>query len=197
MTHPFDARPIIVVIAGPNGAGKSTFYGAFLSSTGLRFINTDDIARLTDMGAYDASLLADALRQELVAAGESFIFETVLSDPVGAKVGFLCDANARGYQIVVCFIGLDSAATSDDRVAMRVLQGGHDVPAEKVRDRYPRSLDNLALAARSLPVVWVYDNSDLAHPFRKIAEFEAGRAVREHPPLPHWFETVRERVASA
>lgn len=195
MTHPFDARPIIVALAGPNGAGKSTFYEAFLSSTGLRFINADEIGRLTDMGAYDAALLADALREELVAAGESFIFETVLSDPVGAKINFLVDAHARGYHVVVCFIGLDSAATSDERVAMRVLQGGHDVPTEKVRDRYARSLENLAQAILKLPTVWVYDNSDLAHPFRKVAEFDARRVAREVPPVPAWFEAVRARVA--
>lgn len=195
MTHPFDARPIIVVLAGPNGAGKSTFYDAFLRNTELRFINADEISRLTDMGPYDAALLADALRQELVAAGESFVFETVLSDPVGAKVGFLVDAHARGYHVVMCFIGLDSAATSDERVAMRVLQGGHDVPEEKVRDRYARSLENLARAIRKLPTVWVYDNSDLAHPFRKIAEFEAGHVASEHPPAPSWFESVRARIA--
>jgi len=195
VTHPLDARPIIVVLAGPNGAGKSTFHDAFLSSTGLRFINADDIARLTGMGAYDAALLAEALRQELVAAGESFIFETVLSDPVGAKIGFLTEAHARGYHVIVCFIGLDSAATSDERVAMRVLQGGHDVPMEKVRDRYARSLENLGLAILKLPLVWVYDNSDLGNPFRKIAEFEAGHIVHENPPTPVWFESVRERVA--
>jgi predicted ABC-type ATPase len=194
VTHSFDARPIIVVLAGPNGAGKSTFYEAFLSSTGLRFLNADEIARLADMGAYDAALLADAMRQELVAAGESFIFETVLSDPFGAKIDFLSEARARGYHIVVCFIGLDSAASADERVAMRVLQGGHDVPMEKVRDRYARSLENLALAILKLPLVWVYDNSDLASPFRKSAEFEAGRVLNEYPPLPPWFETARERV---
>jgi predicted ABC-type ATPase len=194
VTHPFDARPIIVVLAGPNGAGKSTFYDAFLSSTDLRFINPDDIARMMGMGAYDAAMLAETLREGLVAAGESFVFETVLSDPVGAKIGFLSEAHARGYQIVVCFIGLDSAATSDERVAMRVHQGGHDVPTEKLRERYARSLDNLAQAILKLPVVWVYDNSDLGSPFRKIAECEAGRVVNEYPPMPAWFETVRERV---
>ena len=194
MTHPFDARPIIVVLAGPNGAGKSTFHDAFLSNTGLRFVNPDDIAHVTGMGAYDAANLAEALRQELVAAGESFIFETVLSDPVGAKIRFLTDARARGYHVVVCFIGLDSAATSDERVAMRVLQGGHDVPIEKVRDRYARSLENLGLAILKLPLVWVYDNSDLGNPFRKIAEFEGGHVVHEYPQMPAWFDAVRKRL---
>jgi len=183
-----------VAIAGPNGAGKSTFYDAFLSNTDLRFISADNIARLMNIGAYDAAALAEGLRQELVAAGESFIFETVFSDPVGAKVGFLCAAHAGGYHIALCFVGLDSALTSDDRVAMRVLQGGHDVPPEKVRDRYVRSLENLARAIGKLPLVWVYDNSDLSNPFRKIAELEDGRMTKVHAPLPAWLTTVLSRV---
>jgi predicted ABC-type ATPase len=118
----------------------------------------------------------------------------VFSDPAGAKVEFLAAAHARGYQIVLCFIGLDSAMTSDDRVAMRVLQGGHDVPADKVRDRYARSLENLARAIVKLPLVWVYDNSDLSFPFRKIAEFEQGHLKHETPPPPAWLEPVLERA---
>lgn len=195
MTYPFDARPIVVALAGPNGAGKSTFYEAFLSDTGLRFINADDIARMANIDVYDAADLADGFRQELIAAGESFIFETVFSDPVGAKVDFLASARARGHHVVLCFIGLDSAATSDDRVAMRVLQGGHDVPPEKVRDRYARSLENLARAILKLPLVWVYDNSDLNSPMRKIAEFSDARLVNEWGARPAWFATVLERVA--
>jgi predicted ABC-type ATPase len=193
VTDPFDARPIIVVLAGPNGAGKSTFYDAFLSRTDLRFVNADNIARLMNIGPYEAADLAEGLRQALVEASESFVFETVFSDPAGAKVEFLAAAHARGYHIVLCFIGLDSAMTSDDRVAMRVLQGGHDVPADKVRDRYARSLENLARAIVKLPLVWVYDNSDLSLPFRKIAEFEAGHLKRETPP-PAWLEPVLERA---
>jgi predicted ABC-type ATPase len=131
--------------------------------------------------------MADALRNQLVAEGESFVFETVFSDPQGAKVDFLRDAVQRGYTVVLCFIGLESASTSDERVAMRVMQGGHDVAPDKIAARYPRSLENLRRAIAVLPFVWVYDNSDLGTPFRKVAEFEHG-ARKEYPPLPEWLE---------
>jgi predicted ABC-type ATPase len=195
VTHPFDARPVIVAIAGPNGAGKSTFYEAFLSRTDLRFINADNIARLANIAAYDAADLAESLRQELVQQGESFVFETVFSDPHGAKVDFLSATHARGYSVVLCFIGLDSAGTSDERVAMRVLQGGHDVPAEKVFARYARSLENLVRAIAKLPLVWVYDNSDLSRPFHKIAELNHGQLAAQAAELPAWFETVLKHGA--
>ena len=44
-----DQRPVIVAIAGPNGAGKTTFYYAHLHPAGLRFVNSDALARELNM----------------------------------------------------------------------------------------------------------------------------------------------------
>jgi predicted ABC-type ATPase len=187
VNNPFDARPLIVAIAGPNGAGKSTFYQAYLRPAGLRHVNADDLARELGVGAYDAAATAERIRHALLAMSESFVFETVFSDPGGEKVEFLKAAVARGYSVVVCFIGLDRVETSDQRVAMRVLQGGHDVPYEKLEARYPRSLTNLRRAIETLPRVLVYDNSDLSQPFRRAADFERGVLVQHWMPLPAWL----------
>lgn len=190
MTLNLDARPIIVAVAGPNGAGKSTFYEAFLRPAGLRFVNADEISRELGLAAYDAAVVADRVRQALVEQGESFVFETVFSDPVGEKVGFLHDTAAKGYTVVLCFIGLDSADTSEQRVAMRVMQGGHDVPSDKIAARFDRTLQNLARAIRELPAVHVYDHSDLSCPFRKVAEFENGRQLFASEPSPPWLPRI-------
>lgn len=188
MTSPFDARPIIVAIGGPNGAGKSTFFHAHLASAALRFVNADDLARELELDVSDAAGLANRLRHSLVEQRESFIFETVLSDPVGDKVDFLSRAAAQGYTVVLCFIGITGADLSNERVAMRVLQGGHDVPAKKLAARFPRTMKNLARAIRKLPHVLVFDNSDLGRPFRQVAEFRDGKAVSVHEPIPAWLE---------
>ena len=187
MTSPFDARPIVVAIAGPNGAGKSTFFHAHLASAALRFLNADDLGRELGVDALQGTEVANRLRQELVEQGESFVFETVFSDPVGDKVEFLARAAARGYAVVLVFIGLDSAGTSEQRVAMRVLQGGHDVPLDKVAARFPRILENLARAIQRLPHVLVFDNSDLARPFRKVGEYRGGKLVSLTRPVPAWL----------
>ena len=92
----FDRRPIIVAIAGPNGAGKTTFFHAHLAAAGLRFVNADVLAGELAVGPYEAARLADALRKTLIARGESFVFETVFSDPVGDKVAFLAEAARQG-----------------------------------------------------------------------------------------------------
>ncbi len=188
MTLSLDSRPLIVALAGPNGAGKSTFFQAHLQPAGLRFVNADDLARELGLGAYEAAELANELRRALVGQRESFVFETVLSDPVGDKVTFLRDAARSGYTVVLCFIGLDSAETSEQRVAMRVLQGGHDVPNQKLAARFDRTLENLRRAIRELPFVQVFDNSNLRHPFRKVAEFENGKAVNVSKPAPDWLK---------
>jgi predicted ABC-type ATPase len=71
---------------------------------------------------------------------------------------------------------------------MRVLQGGHDVPAGKLAARFDRTLANLQRAIRKLPMVHIFDNSDLRSPFRMVAEFENGRAVAVSKPVPAWLK---------
>ena len=83
-----DRRPIVLALAGPNGAGKTTFFEAHLKSTGLRFLNADILASEIDLDPYTAARIGSALRNELVQQRESFIFETVFSDPVGDKRPF-------------------------------------------------------------------------------------------------------------
>jgi predicted ABC-type ATPase len=182
--------PIIVAIAGPNGAGKTTFFHAHVAAAGLRFVNADVLADELAIGPYEAARLADALRRAMVDRGESFAFETVLSDPAGEKVAFLLEASQRGYEVVLCFIGLSGVEQSIERVSMRVLQGGHGVPAEKLEQRFARTLSNLKRAVASLPEVLVFDNSDLGRPFRLAARFDQGKASLVQEPVPEWLRPM-------
>ena len=185
-----DERPVIVALAGPNGAGKSTFHQAFLRTTGLRFVNADDIGATLGIDAYEAARVADAVRRQLVVQRESFIFETVFSDPIGEKVSFLEGAAASGYTVVLCFIGVRGPSVSRERVAMRLSQGGHDVPDDKIAARYRRSLANLKRAIAALPIVIVFDNDDLSRPFRRVAEFAHGERVWVADSIPTWLRRL-------
>jgi predicted ABC-type ATPase len=180
----------VVAIAGPNGAGKSTFFEAHLKSSGLRFLNADAVARELAVDAYEAARMLAALRTELVNQRESFIFETVFSDPVGDKLSFLKNAAQSGYAVVLCFVGIADASRSEERVSMRVSQGGHDVPTDKLAKRFPRTLTNLAAALRELPCVLVFDNDDLKAPFRQVAAFTNGHPVHLNEPIPSWFQRL-------
>jgi predicted ABC-type ATPase len=185
-----DRRPIIVALAGPNGAGKTTFYRAHIRPAGLRFVNADVITRELSLDPYSAMKLADSLRRELVNQRESFVFETVFSDPVGEKISFLRETAANGYTVLLCFIGISSPQVSQERVAMRVLQGGHDVPTDKLLTRYSRTLANLKTAIEDLPHVWIFDNDDLDTAFRLVAVYERGQTLELHQPIPSWLRAA-------
>lgn len=182
-----DARPILLAIAGPNGAGKSTFYQTQLAYTGLPFINADVIALETGIGTYEAAEVAETIRREHFAQRESFIFETVFSDPVAEKLAFLEEAVATGYTVVLFFIGVSSPERSVMRVAQRAEEGGHDVPTDKLFTRYPRTMENLRLSLRRLPLVLVYDNDDLREPHRFCLAAGMGRVLESVERLPEWL----------
>lgn len=185
----FDERPIVVAVAGPNGAGKTTFFHAHIAPAGLRFVNADVLARELALESAEAMAMANALRRALVARRESFAFETVFSDPVQDKLNFLVEAATLGYTVVLCYIGLESAELSEQRVAMRVAQGGHDVPTDKIQSRFPRTLANLHAAIRRLPHVLVFDNSDLGRPYRLLATYEHGQSINRSETIPTWLTT--------
>ena len=104
------------------------------------------------------------LRQELVRQRESFVFETVFSDRAGEKLALVMDAVVSGYNVVLCFIGISGPEISEERVAMRMSQGGHYVPPEKLIIRFPRTVANLKAAIQPLPMVLIFDNDDLLCP---------------------------------
>ncbi len=192
-----DKHPILVALAGPNGAGKTTFYEAHLKATGLRFLNADVLAGELGIDAYQAAEIAAQLRREFVSQKESFVFETVFSDPVGDKLAFLKQAAQAGYAVILCFIGLQDADRSEQRVAMRVSQGGHDVPTDKLTARFPRTMTNLKQAIQELPRVLVFDNDDLRTPYQLAAIFQNEQQTFLAKPTPRWLNALKIVTAKA
>lgn len=183
--------PTLYFLAGPNGAGKSTFYEAFFKDTGLAFVNADQITSALGISTTESSAATDNVRRHLMEERVSFITETVFSDPVGAKLQFLRDAIASGYDVTLIYIGIADAFLSEARVIQRVQAGGHDVPTERLERRFTQSLKNLIEAMAFVPAVHIYDNSDcIARPFRLVLTLRHGVIEFEANPLPAWLSSA-------
>jgi predicted ABC-type ATPase len=117
------------------------------------------------------------------------MFETVMSS--ADKIGLLADARLIGYRVYLYYICTDSPLINLARVANRVLDGGHDVPAEKIASRYGRSLSQLPDAIKLCDRAYLFDNSGMSH--RLFAEFEQGRLVSIADEQPDWFVDVDPR----
>ena len=157
--------PTMIVIAGPNGAGKSTLYRTRVAPAfaGL-FINADIIQRdeLGDerpQAAYRAAEIATRRRSEMLARGRDLVTETVFSHP--SKLDLVKEARARGHTVLVMHVGVDSPDLSVARVSYRARAGGHDVPEDKIRERYARNGALIRRAAMRADYAFVYDNSML------------------------------------
>lgn len=151
------------MIAGPNGSGKTTLIKS-LRQQGVEFgdyINPDDIA-IELSGSYDdrvrqAQVIADRRRDACIEARRSFSFETVMSHP--SKIDILARAKTAGFFVQFFFVGIDDPKTNIDRVKLRVAQGGHDVPHDKIATRWFRTMDLLGSAIKLADRSFLFDNS--------------------------------------
>ena len=179
------------LVVGPNGAGKSTFVALTLAPLlpGSVFVNADEIAKASwpedpEGHSYDAARVAADTRSALIAAGRSFIAETVFSHP--SKLDLIEEARAAGYTVVLHAV-LIPENLAVERVAHRVRAGGHRVPEEKIRDRYHRLW---ALVVRAVPrcdSATAYDNSRSKGP-RIVAQSSGGQLIGQSA-WPVWTPT--------
>lgn len=162
------APPVFWIFGGPNGSGKSTAYGrADVEGfgTSIWIVNPDLLtARLQiaeTLSLQDANLAAvQRLEQWLEATlrvHQSVGVETVLSTAKYQRLVTL--AKSLGFVFHLFYVMLDSPERNIDRVRARVLKGGHDVPTDKIVERYWRSLDQLPWFLEQADLAEVYDNS--------------------------------------
>lgn len=140
--------PTCWMIAGPNGAGKTTFALEYLPTVAQcqRFINADLIAAGLSPLAPERQLLTASrlfLREieDCIVARQDFAFETTLAGRTYLKL--LPRLRAQAWQVELIYLALPSVEMSHLRVAERVAHGGHDIPADDIVRRFPRSLHNL------------------------------------------------------
>lgn len=153
-------KKMILVFAGPNGSGKSTLKG--MVGTIGEYINADDIKTATGYDDLTAAQLAEKRRNYCLDNNLDFSFETVLSTPRNLEL--LQKAKANEYFIKSYFIFTNSPFTNVARVQNRVKNGGHDVPLDKIVNRYHRTLAILPELIKVSDICNVIDNTRT--PFR-------------------------------
>jgi predicted ABC-type ATPase len=143
--------------------------------------------------SYLASITSALLRTLMMEAKTSFTVETVMSS--SDKVELLQEARASGYRTYLYFIATEAADINVSRVAIRVEQGGHDVPADKIVKRYDRTLGLLADAIRETDRAFIFDNSGETSLW--LAELTEGRVMElKTDTVPMWFKrAVLDKMA--
>lgn len=141
------------------------------------------------VNSYFASVAVELLRNHFVGAGASFTIETVMSHP--SKVALLRDARTAGFRTYLYYVATEDPAINVSRVKNRARLGGHDVPEDKVRDRYHRSLVQLIDAIKQSSRAYIFDNSqDSAVSARTwLAEITDGSVLElKTDSVPAWFK---------
>ncbi|MFT3815063.1 MAG: zeta toxin family protein [Acidovorax sp.] len=200
MTAAASAPLWLHLLAGPNGAGKSTLYRALvregLLGPPLEFVNADlherdHLRHIADpqQRSEAARAWADARRAALLEARQPFASETVFSHP--SKLDLIASAQGQGYTVALHVVALDDPQRLLTRVAQRVREGGHPVPAARILARYPRTMALLAQAVRQANVAYLYDaaEADTGGP-RLVAIRTGAGVIQPAGNLPTWAHAM-------
>jgi predicted ABC-type ATPase len=159
----------LYIIAGCNGAGKTTASFTILPEIldCKEFVNADEIAKgLSPFQPEKVSIEAGRIMlkriNELLSENEIFAFETTLSTK--SYKNKITEAKEKGYRVTLLFFWLQSIELANERVKIRVLEGGHNIAFEIVERRYKKGIKNLFDIY--LPIVdgaLIFDNSEGKH----------------------------------
>lgn len=190
LSPPDDTRPHLYFLAGPNGSGKSTVF-TFLQEEGaapIPFVNADLVGKVVGAAPSPdvlAQQIAELMREHFLNNPTTFATETVFSDEVGAKLGYLQRAAEKGFRVVLVAVWIPSAALSVARVRKRVENGGHSVPVAKLPRRYAQGMKNLQAALGFVEVAVVLDNSGPMEEGPKLAAtLNKGKVIWKAESLP-------------
>lgn len=139
-----------------------------------------------------AQIIAAFVSNMLLEKGKKLSLETVFSHR--SKIDIIKKANELGYKVYLYYVCTESAEINVYRVKkIRVLQNGHDVPEDKIRNRYHRSLDLIYEASQNCYQAFYFDNSGELKQFKPFAHFKLVQHRKEWDPIdpkyvPSWFK---------
>ncbi len=192
-----DLKPRLIIVAGPNGSGKTTITEKLLRHEwmqGCEYVNPDIIAQQqfgnwnSPEAVIKAANQAQIIRDKCLSEKRSLAFETVFSSP--EKLDFVKRARDAGFFIRFFYVCTSDPTINAQRVALRVMEGGHDVPIPKIISRYYRSL---ALCIRALPLLdraYFYDNSVSEADPELLFRATEGKLTRQYKEPTSWAAEI-------
>ena len=157
----------LYIIAGCNGAGKTTASFTILPEIlhCKEFVNADEIAKglspfQPEKVAVEAGRIMINRINDLFKENLSFAFETTLATK--SYRNKILSAKKGGYTITLLFFWLQTIELAKERVATRVLEGGHNIPNDIIERRYLNGIKNLF--SIYIPIVdelMIFDNSQM------------------------------------
>lgn len=184
----------LIVYAGPNGSGKSTIRDIAADPV-EHVLDPDRVARAlapTNPAAVSVEAGKEVLRRFhwAMTRRQSISLETTLTGHT--VLARMRQAKAAGYDVSLLYVALVEASRNIARVAARVANGGHFIPAEVIRHRVTASQDNLAAALAIADHGKVHDNSGLTPTL--LLTVERGRIVFEATESPDWLRVRLPRI---
>lgn len=162
-------QPILWMIAGPNASGKSSFYNrtdiegwggsVWIINPDLLTLRLIEEEKLPEDEANKEAL--DRMYKWLEASidvHQTIGLETVLSSDKYREL--VKKAKTKGFEIRMIYIVLKNAEMQVERARIRVKEGGHYVPEQKIIDRRARSFKQLGWFINHVDQCYIFDNSD-------------------------------------
>ena len=179
--------PTVYVLAGPNGAGKTSLYQ--YEALAVPRLNGDT---LYQQGLAVAEVEA-SMRQQLeewTAQRISFVIETNAASE--RDYTLFKELKKAGYRLELRYVGLESVALCQQRVAQRVLEGGHDVPPALIQQRMPMAY---RCSSNTTGFSTASSFTTIPAPKRQVAELQPGHPLQQTALSAVWAAPVLAHIA--
>lgn len=186
-----EKRPQYIIFAGCNGCGKSTLFNSYSENFIYPRVNSDealksfkgDWRKKTDRIRADRITILQV--RKYFSQKISFCQETTLCGK--SIIRNISNARNEGYDIRLYYVGIDSVEIAKERIAHRVLNGGHGIPDKDVDRRYLETVQKMKVIWPMADKVVFFDNSKS---FNYVAYYENGDFIQLTPVLPGWIKEI-------
>ncbi|MDR3285972.1 MAG: zeta toxin family protein [Prevotellaceae bacterium] len=171
-------KSVFTIVAGANGSGKSSLYEDVLSPNTVYF-NGDLIFEQLQKKYVNISkesvggAVASVLERTVLNAIESkknFAFETNFS--VRMAVDMLKNFKENGFETNLIYVGINSTDIAKERVNIRTLKGGHDIPDDLIKFNYEEGCKNVNKYLPHFDRIVFVDNSSNIGKSKIVAEYD-------------------------